>query len=646
MQPIGRRLDPFVLAVGAFLLYLLTRTEFHTFDGIAYTRDVSTGKPLAALVLPHHLAYEPVVLAMFNIWRALGWTGHADAPAQFLSSLAGAGGLALFYRTAWEWTRTRLAALLATLALGLSYGYWFYSVEVDIYLPPLFFLLLSTWLLTLALRRGAFGWVPVLLGLSHAGAVLFHQVALLVAPAFALGLWLGVKGNVRARVGAVARYGVTLGAVVWLAYFVGGWIVAGQSTPESFMRWANSYGTLGTWGGFRTETAGNVLSGVSAALSSDFWTGRLLLVGLVVLLAITAVAATRQAGALAWALWAWLGVPGAFFVWWQPEVLKFWVLVLPAPLLLIAMGAAVPEPRPVRREVYAGAVLLALAALVATNAPAIWAKRDPMSDPARRASATLGERAGSEDLIVLQASPAEHYLPFLYSRPNVTSARELWYSHGGAGGRAGAIREIRQRAWHALAKGSSVWVEDRVMQPGEPGGDFYVFSPEQIEQLRNLYGTPMEWSPPGHDVPFWKASPETARDMRTEWRFSEDENGWSGVNVVGERFGPEGWCFVPAADPNLYGPPVQLEAAQYSAAEIELSSPSEGRAQLFFRADPTAPYAEDSSTTFTVGPGTRTYRLPLSGPSGWTGLIAGLRLDPLESGDGREVCVKRIGLVR
>ena len=119
---------PLALFFGLFLLYALTATSAHTFDGIAYIRDMS--KPLAAMVLPHHLIYEPAILGFSNLWNVFGWSGHADIPAQILSSLAGAGGVAVFYKLAWEISRSRAVALIATLALALTYGYWFYSVEV------------------------------------------------------------------------------------------------------------------------------------------------------------------------------------------------------------------------------------------------------------------------------------------------------------------------------------------------------------------------------------------------------------------------------------------------------------------------------------------------------------------------------------
>lgn len=652
-SPLLQRADtlliPVAFALVSFIVFLLTRAGFHTFDGIAYIRDM--GKPLSALVLPHHLIYEPSVLGMLKVWQSLGWTGEADAPAQLLSSLAGAGGLALFYKMAWECSSSRVASILSTLALALSYGYWFYSVEVDIYLPPLFFLLLTAWFLTQAVKESANARVSryYLIGLAHAIAVLIHQAALFVVPAFALGVWL-IHGDSRERILRVVRYGLALMGVVVPVYLFAGIVIAGQNTPEQFLKWINSYGNLGTWGVLNADTPANTLSGISAAISSEFWTGRVL----VAVLFVAALALSKQAvhrgGPFAWALWTWTGIYAAFFTWWQPDVLKFWVLVLPAPLLLIVMAVdwnMLPIPQ---RNATLAASSVILLALLLTNAPQIWAKRDPLSDPARSVSDALAHVTEPEDLIVLQASGAENYLPLYYQRINVMSTRELWYLLGGVTGREEAIAAIKQRAWHALAKGSSVWLEDRVLTPGQQTGDHYVFSEDEVKNLLNLYGEPAvpEQVTAGPET-FYKLSPSSVFGKNTNWQFIADQAGWSGVNVTDETIGEQGWCFAPQSDPNLYGPPLHVEASAFTHLEISMRSGIGGNAQLFYRNVASVPYSEEQSVSFPIEPGEQTYSINLQGAPGWNGTVVGFRFDPVEAGipstQENRVCVKRMQLI-
>ncbi|MDQ5823479.1 MAG: glycosyltransferase family 39 protein [Chloroflexota bacterium] len=642
-----KRALPWLIAFVAFVVFMLTATGFHTYDGISYIRDM--GKPLAALFLPHHLIYEPSVLLMLNLWRALGYTGYADLPGSMFSSIAGAGGLGLFFGMARHASGSTLVAIVATLMLGLTYGYWFYSVEVDIYVQPLFFLLATAWLYLHALRSTVPStYMFLLMGMAHALGALYHQAALFTVPAFALGIYL-LPGKTGEKVRRVVAYGATLGLVLVPAYFIGGVLIAGQDTPDKFVRWANNFGQLGTWGAFTPATLTGTISGTSAAISADYWIGRLLLLSLVVVLAARARSATRRGGPLAWVLWTWVGTYTLFFIWWQPEVLKFWVLVLPPTLLLVVLGFHWGALGARRRTVAWGMAAAVLLLLTATNAPSIWAKRDPMSDPGRRTSAELSRISGREDLIILQSGSAEHYLPFMYDRINVMSARELWYQ-GGASGQDEAVTAIRRRLWHALAKGSSVWIEDRVLTPGVRISDHYVFSREEIDVLLSPYGDRVEGTQvAAGSASFTRISPNEVYSKADSWTFATDEQGWSAANVAGETVGEQGWCFSPREDPSLYSPPLRLQTSGYGTVYIVVDSAAPGRAQLFFRQNPEEPYNEESSVGFQVEPGTHSYEVPL-GPE-WRRMesVQGLRLDPVESGDpsageANRVCIKEIRL--
>jgi hypothetical protein len=308
---------------------------------------------------------------------------------------------------------------------------------------------------------------------------------------------------------------------------------------------------------------------------------------------------------------------------------------------------------PVRGRNLAFAAGMATVALLAlTDAPTIWAKRDPMSDPARRVSEALARLTGPEDLIVLQAGSAEHYLPFYYNRENIMSARELWYTSGGATGRSEAADAIKRRLWHALAKGSSVWLEDRVLTTGAQTSDHYVFSKDEIERLLSPYGerTQAEKVQVGPEA-FYKLSPDNAVSPQPEWQFDTDQAGWSGVNIAGERTGKQGWCFTPLNDPNLYGPPVRLPAGEYTRIELQITSATGGKAQLFYRTDPTRPYDEEHSIRFDLQTGQHLYTLPLKGAPGWAGTIRGLRFDPVEQGSITgsvitDICIKSIRVLK
>ena len=430
-------------------------------------------------------------------------------------------------------------------------------------------------------------------------------------------------------------------------YLFAGIVIAGQNTVKSFVKWINSYGNLGTWGVLSADTPANTLSGISAAISSEFWTGRVLVIALFAAALALLRQSIRRGGAFAWTLWAWTAIYVVFFTWWQPDVLKFWVLVLPAPLLLVIIAVDwqhLPQPKRTLALAASGGVLLAL---LLTNVPEIWAKRDPLSDPARSVSDALSHITGPEDLIVLQASGAENYLPLYYQRINVMSTRELWYLLGGAKGRAEAIQAIKERAWHALAKGSSVWLEDRVLAPGQQLGDHYVFTEEEIKSLLNLYGEPAvpEQVSTGPEK-FYKLSPTSVFGKNTGWQFDKDPRGVARGKYKWRDRGPGGLVLRAAERSKLYGPPIRAEASAFAHLEISMNSGISGNAQLFYRNDASVPYAEEQSVSFPIEPGDQTYSVDLQSAPGWSGSIVGLRFDPIEQGIPssleNRVCVKSV----
>src|SRR5215212_8025754 len=98
------------------------------------------------------------------------------------------------------------------------------------------------------------------MGVSHAGAALFHQMTLLLTPAFALGLLL-IPGGLGARIGRVMRYGAALAGIGGTAYLIAGVVVAGQRTPEGFLAWVNTATHVGTWGVWRADILAAATSG-------------------------------------------------------------------------------------------------------------------------------------------------------------------------------------------------------------------------------------------------------------------------------------------------------------------------------------------------------------------------------------------------
>jgi hypothetical protein len=313
-----------LLALGG--LYYSTRTRVHTFDAVSYMWNVEA-KPYAELFHPHHLLYAPLGQAVYRLAQANGYVGHSDAPIQAVNAIAGALGLVFLWRFGARWTRRPWAALGVALMIGTCYAYWLYAAEVEVYTLSTAFLALALWALVLLDDRPHPAWA-VALGVAHGSAVMFHQTNMLFA--LPLGVFLLSRPALR-RIPILSAYALSAGLTVLIPYS----LVAHLSRFPNWMalyNWLMGYAQTGRWGGYLgiehlpALWAGlrNAVS-VVPALSGAVYALAAIGVGL------SLVAARRDPRRRAWLAFGltWLIVYGAFFWWWEPWNIEFWIATLP-----------------------------------------------------------------------------------------------------------------------------------------------------------------------------------------------------------------------------------------------------------------------------------------------------------------------------
>lgn len=133
------------LAVGVVFstLYLFTLAGSHADaeDSLAYLGNIRSGTA-SELFHPHHLVYEWCGWAVYHAALGLGYNGGPELPVQAFNALMGALGIAVL----WALLRRvvgRVAAASGCGLLGLSYGYWWYSVEAEVYILSTLLLICS-----------------------------------------------------------------------------------------------------------------------------------------------------------------------------------------------------------------------------------------------------------------------------------------------------------------------------------------------------------------------------------------------------------------------------------------------------------------------------------------------------------------------
>ena len=180
--------------VMAAILYVVTAPGNHADaeDAFMYAYDVET-KPYFELFNPYHALYLPLMKILFQPAQALGLVDRPFGLMQAVSILCAASTIALFDLT----LRKRLGlpagvAAVGSALLALSYGFWRYASEVEIYAPAA---LLSVALFYAALRpelttRDAW-WLGVLAAAAISMHALNSALACVVVPTLliARGRW-------------------------------------------------------------------------------------------------------------------------------------------------------------------------------------------------------------------------------------------------------------------------------------------------------------------------------------------------------------------------------------------------------------------------------------------------------------------------
>lgn len=444
---------------GVFLiLYLSTLSGNHVEaeDALQYVNDITSGES-ARMSSPYHIAYGWLGRATLAVASRLGYAGDPIVPLQIVNAVAGALGLALL----WVLLRTvgpgsRLPALAACGLTGLSYGYWWYSVEVEVYLPSVALLILG---LLLAHRAATEPTMRAfaLLGLVHALAVLAHITNVLsglIAVVSMLAAWRARPGGPIVRWAlcyAAPAVGVVLAAYAWVTAEIG------LASRREVADWLAAYPSSGTWGDVTATSPIKALIGASRALVGGHplfsfevvqhglaraLPGKgleeevflvqgmrtpqavvLLLTGLVAVAALLLLIARwlrrpspdPDARVLAVQCLAWAVPYGLFFTWWEPVNSEFWIATwIPLTVLIaLPLSRSVGNRPSIGDRAVVGVLLSAL--LVSNLFGSVLPQHDPDGDYWRVRSSWYEEHARPSDLIVaghyIGANYLDHYTP-------------------------------------------------------------------------------------------------------------------------------------------------------------------------------------------------------------------------------------------
>ena len=243
----------------AFIVYALSISYnyFQAHNGIYYINNIDpvplnlTGAdyekyyianldPVNDIFHPHHLLHVPLAILWLKFLRFFSPNADALTLVTYLSTFFGSLTLCVFYSIMrWRLNLSKAVSAVATMLPGFSFAFWFYSSAVEIYMIPMFFLLLILYVLTNEnISARTFLWV----GFLHAVAMLIHQSNILFLPIVIGAAYIYRKNENLSFLKNLVFYAVTVIPLVVIPYFLVMIIALELGSPGEMIAWLTTYG--------------------------------------------------------------------------------------------------------------------------------------------------------------------------------------------------------------------------------------------------------------------------------------------------------------------------------------------------------------------------------------------------------------------
>jgi len=232
---------PTVLSLGLLAVYLAFLTKAYYWDGVVFAQaieDVAGGAASrSSLAHPNHLVYNFAGYFFYWLLRGLGANLRAITALQILNCIFSAGCAAVLYFILRDTLRSSYRAVCLTLLFALSATWWKFSTDANAYIPSVFFLLLSFYLV-LPGRKSR----PLSCALSFFAAMCFHELAVIAFPVFALGIfWQDSAPENSRKLRNVIVFTVVSFVLIVGAYALAFYFATGSLNVTGLLHWSASY---------------------------------------------------------------------------------------------------------------------------------------------------------------------------------------------------------------------------------------------------------------------------------------------------------------------------------------------------------------------------------------------------------------------
>jgi hypothetical protein len=323
------------------VIYCALPTRNFYWDGVAFAIAIEKRQPAASLFYPSHLLYMSWGSWLYGLATAAGIHTRALFAMQAANGVLAGLSVILFYRSLRQWGVPAGLGTAGALVFAFSATWWKFAGDANAYVPAIFLLLCAN--LLLANRR-----TTVLAGCAHAGAMLFHELAIFFLPA--------ALPSLRKNRGLLAAYTAAAVVPVAIAYAAAHRAISRISAVPRFFSWVTLHSPDS---GFSFQPFANALLSLRGTLrlffggrvgdAADGGLSRAALLALAVAAVAFLVATWRAVRAIEVAsppvsAVVWAGVYVAFLLFWMPQNTFYRLFYLPA-AIAIALTMLRQAPR-------------------------------------------------------------------------------------------------------------------------------------------------------------------------------------------------------------------------------------------------------------------------------------------------------------
>jgi hypothetical protein len=233
-----RKIAPSIIFVAVAVIYLAFPTRVYYWDGIVFAQTIEDASSLSpSLVHPNHLIYNFAGYIFYKLLVLLRFDLRAVTALQMLNSLLSAACAGVLFSILFDTLRSVYLSVCLTLLFAFSATWWKFSADANAYIPSVLFLLISFYLI-LPDRKAR----PLLAGFTFFIAMAFHQLAVVMFPVLALGVYLqdGPLSIKRRVLNAIYLSAVAIVLIV-ASYGYLFYLASGTFDVAKLIRWTASF---------------------------------------------------------------------------------------------------------------------------------------------------------------------------------------------------------------------------------------------------------------------------------------------------------------------------------------------------------------------------------------------------------------------